>query len=462
MMKSTFTIVALALCMGYGAQAQPYVHTLAAEADLLQATLTAAEHEQETLWPEAEGFQRPAPGSAGLNEEERLDSLYNYTWYLGDWFATIREIYTYDAQGNEVEALRYDRDLGETDWLPTSRHEQEWNGAGQLITRYRFTWDNALEDWRRISRIDYTYDSEGQAVEQVSYSPISGTDPDAWQRSRRYVTVFDDQGRIEEERGYEWEASISDWKDLERTEYRYTTEAGESLTEITDYVFISFFEFEEWVPSSRLTLAYDADSRLLSRTREVWENDQFVNDFLTLWTYGEGPGALQIESFDWDTVAEDWQPSSLRTIERNSESQILEDVFFSWNAEEEDWELFFKINIAYNEQGNYLEAIRAVWDAGTEDWLLFDRVFYFYGQPVSVQEALPREYVIYPNPAQDWLQIEGLENGEIELTDLQGRPLLRRAGVDGGLSLNGLPSGLYVLKIKAANGAWVAQRLLKQ
>lgn len=463
MMKSTFTIVALALCMGYGAQAQPYAHTLAAEAGLLQTSLSAAGHEQEALWPEwleAEGVQRLGPGSNGLNEGGLLDSVYNYRWFFGDWFVNSREIYAYDEQGNEIEVTAYERAFGATDWQPAVRLEREWTEAGQLATRRLYAWDISIEDWRSISRIDYAYDSEGRRVEQINYSAVPGPDPNAWQPERRFVTVFDDMGRIEEELGYEWEVSIEDWKGFERTEYSYSTEAGESLVETTGYVFNSFFE--EWVPSFRETLAYDADERLLSRTREVWENDQFVNDRLTLWTYGEGSGALEFEAFDWDTVAEDWQPASLQTFERNSEGLVIAFVAFNWNAAEEDWVPFLKDSIAYNEQGNILETIRSFWNGGMGDWEPSQRGFYFYGQPVSVQEALPTDYVIYPNPVQDWLQIEGLENGEIELTDLQGRPLLRRAGVDGGLSLNGLPSGLYVLKIRAANGAWVARRLLKQ
>lgn len=80
----------------------------------------------------------------------------------------------------------------------------------------------------------------------------------------------------------------------------------------------------------------------------------------------------------------------------------------------------------------------------------------------TVMEAEAVELTVWPNPAQDAVQITGLRGStEYEIVDLAGRRLRAgRIAVDGALSLAGLSDGAYLLRLLDGSGR--ALRLLKR
>ena len=67
-------------------------------------------------------------------------------------------------------------------------------------------------------------------------------------------------------------------------------------------------------------------------------------------------------------------------------------------------------------------------------------------------EAL--SFQVYPNPARDRLQIQGLstEIMRLELWDLRGRLHLRQSGQQRNLRVNDVPAGMYILRIYDVQG----------
>ena len=65
----------------------------------------------------------------------------------------------------------------------------------------------------------------------------------------------------------------------------------------------------------------------------------------------------------------------------------------------------------------------------------------------------------YPNPSEDWVRVElrGYAGPyTLEMSDLQGRVLLRRELLSGErISLEGLPAGVYVLRARVGDGAFL-------
>ncbi len=95
------------------------------------------------------------------------------------------------------------------------------------------------------------------------------------------------------------------------------------------------------------------------------------------------------------------------------------------------------------------------------------RVFRFGPDTTISTKPLPSEPVlrIYPNPAADWVRIQGADEAamlEVELTDNAGR-LVRTtvlAAIES-LWVGDLPSGTYLLRLRERDGTWQVQRLIR-
>ena len=67
------------------------------------------------------------------------------------------------------------------------------------------------------------------------------------------------------------------------------------------------------------------------------------------------------------------------------------------------------------------------------------------GSMTSVKDVQPSNIVVYPNPTQDVLMIQGIEAQALRVYDLQGRMLLQQEGTQIGVSQ--LSEGTYLLQI---------------
>lgn len=67
------------------------------------------------------------------------------------------------------------------------------------------------------------------------------------------------------------------------------------------------------------------------------------------------------------------------------------------------------------------------------------------GSMTSVEDVQPSNIVVYPNPTQDVLMIQGIEAQALRVYDLQGRMLLQQESTQIGVSQ--LSEGTYLLQI---------------
>lgn len=89
---------------------------------------------------------------------------------------------------------------------------------------------------------------------------------------------------------------------------------------------------------------------------------------------------------------------------------------------------------------------------------------YSYSQVVSLKITASNKINIVPNPASGFLKLKGVERAEtITITNVTGQPLLQWRGVQANqhLDISTLQSGLYIIKVKTANGERVF-KIIKQ
>lgn len=71
-------------------------------------------------------------------------------------------------------------------------------------------------------------------------------------------------------------------------------------------------------------------------------------------------------------------------------------------------------------------------------------------------------YVVYPNPADDWIEIKGpiVENTQFELTDILGKRMILSS--ESALQIGKLPTGIYILKIMDDSKVIHTERVIKK
>lgn len=183
------------------------------------------------------------------NQDVLLESLSSIEFF--GFPILLREVYTYDANGNNTLVDIFTVDNGvelpagkrentfagnllesatsfvavdEEVFVPESRQEFTYTGSDQLETQYAFIWDEAMTEWIQEEFIVYEYDSEGRInAKETLLTPIGG--PAEFNRVT-YGYVQDDY--IGLETFYLWDDGL-DMFVLSEKKYYYYTEQPSSL-----------------------------------------------------------------------------------------------------------------------------------------------------------------------------------------------------------------------------------------
>jgi len=116
-----------------------------------------------------------------------------------------------------------------------------------------------------------------------------------------------------------------------------------------------------------------------------------------------------------------------------------------------------------------IQSVVVRWPSGTVDTIanpaINSVVNVVEGSSLSTQDQVANTFRIYPNPAQDVLNIDGQAGQDIasvEVFDLLGRSVLKPVLEGRTLSVKGLTSGTYVLMIKMTDGKSANHKFLKK
>lgn len=73
----------------------------------------------------------------------------------------------------------------------------------------------------------------------------------------------------------------------------------------------------------------------------------------------------------------------------------------------------------------------------------------------------PKGIGIYPNPATDFIQITNASNAEVEIYTLNGKLIQKGKAVQGRLALQGIKTGVYLVKVFAENRNFTSKLIVK-
>ncbi len=340
----------------------------------------------------------------------------------GSWEYSHKTTYAYDVDLNLTNYILYGRNESNTDWIPFHKVEFDFDSDsdGKVIKSRSYGWNELNNDWNFIGKEDFTYDENNYLVQRTSYSQMG----DEWRNSRKTEYVNDQDGNT-----------------LQRTSFK-------SLDGV------------DWVYNSRDERVFNLSGLVTKVTRADWidSTNTWMYDIRQDYAYDTDENLTESITFAWDTVSNDWLYVSKVELAYNL-NFVHEDILLPTS-----WPEF---SITYNIMPLYKNMLTEVVYFTKVDttWKIEDREIYYYADRdvSSVSDLITDQVKIYPNPANDFISIEGFVNsGSVvaDLFDQQGRQLLTQdVSESNRINVSHLKSGLYFCKIKQ-NDQTIIQKIL--
>lgn len=360
------------------------------------------------------------------NTQEQLHSMVEEWYQNGVWVVADGQNYDYDQNGNikSVVFLNWNTSI----WENNFRSLYEFN-ANNTIASFTYQ-DWSANNFVNEERFVFKYDQNGDQVEELVVQTWNGIQ---WVVGGRYVFDYNPDGRIGEIRLEEWDGQ---WENLERATYDYTN-GTVILSEEWDGI--------QWLVYEKREYTYNIDGRVISETWYDWTSGKWEEDRKYERQYDASGNLLQEDEYSTGELSGRDECQYDRSKELSDIDHFFEEPFLSQI-------LKFPVNfpyvnkvlsrttLNYNQSANMFEPLR--------------REVYNYEQKImtSSQDVSDRLNLttIYPNPVGSQINLEGDEHSGAPflILNLAGNTIRHGIiGLNNSLSVDGLPSGSYILRL---------------
>lgn len=339
--------------------------------------------------------------------EEKEDYYYNaqglleeilYSYYDETWQTSGKTVLSYDEDNRVFLSMGYE--MMDENWVESSKQTWDYeDGLLQVTTTYIV---NANGEWEGDGRTEYHYDGEGLCTEEIE-SEWAGY----WNTLNKTVYHYDAQ-QCYEKIEYGWDGD--DW--IERYKHGYEHDASGNLLCEIEYYYNS--EIQDWTNRNKYEYLFDADNNCT----DYYEYFYLVA--LETWslqmTYHISYGTPEIESIAG--LALYWDLFGRSIPIHNKVEQLIMD---------EDGEYY------------YLD--------------------FHYSSTDGLDEPTENPLTVWPNPAKDFVRIEGTEAAEVQVYNALGQ-MVKTVKGSNEINVSGLAEGVYMLRITDADGKSHAARIV--
>ena len=339
--------------------------------------------------------------------EEKEDYYYNaqglleeilYSYYDETWQTSGKTVLSYDEDNRVFLSMGYE--MMDENWVESSKQTWDYeDGLLQVTTTYIV---NANGEWEGDGRTEYHYDGEGLCTEEIE-SEWAGY----WNTLNKTVYHYDAQ-QCYEKIEYGWDGD--DW--IERYKHGYEHDASGNLLCEIEYYYNS--EIQDWTNRNKYEYLFDADNNCT----DYYEYFYLVA--LETWslqmTYHISYGTPEIESIAG--LALYWDLFGRSIPIHNKVEQLIMD---------EDGEYY------------YLD--------------------FHYSSTDGLDEPTENPLTVWPNPAKDFVRIEGTEAVEVQVYNAVGQMVKTIQGSNE-INVSSLAEGVYMLRITDADGKSHAARIV--
>ena len=331
------------------------------------------------------------------NAQNLVEEIY-YSYFDETWQTYKKTVLTYDEDQHVVLSMGYR--MEDENWVESSKQTWDYeDGLLQVTTTYIV---NANGEWEGDGRTEYHYDGEGLCTEEIE-SEWAGY----WNTLNKTVYHYDAQ-QCYEKIEYGWDGD--DWN--ERYKHGYEHDASGNLLCEIEYYYNS--EIQDWTNRNKYEYLFDADNNCT----DYYEYFYLVA--LETWslqmTYHISYGTPEIESIAG--LALYWDLFGRSIPIHNKVEQLIMD---------EDGEYY------------YLD--------------------FHYSSTDGLDEPTENPLTVWPNPAKDFVRIEGTEASEVQVYNALGQ-MVKTVKGSNEINVSGLAEGVYMLRITDADGKSHAARIV--
>ncbi|MDD4210272.1 MAG: T9SS type A sorting domain-containing protein [Bacteroidales bacterium] len=323
------------------------------------------------------------------DENHNEVSLCNCRWNMIQWDTVKLYLMKYDAKNNLLENVTYSYAVSPP--KESYKYEYIYDTNGNILS------ETFTVDGEPYEQYLYTYD-ENENMLLLVYQLWN---QNKWVNNFKIEYTNNALGNKLFELKSDWLTYSSQWKENWKASYDYV--------ENTVSVLYMDKTATDWENSSQLAIIYNDYGSLLSRTRQVWLNDNWYNDFKEEYVYDMYNNAIEAKYFGG--------------LQANTWRELNGDLTMYYNN-------------SLSAINNYCHSIA---------------VHYINKEKLSLPEVVKNNIQCFPNPTNTQLWINGLQGNEIiQLYDLSGRLLKQYPSFQNELQLDVsyFENGIYVLTIK--------------
>lgn len=368
--------------------------------------------------------------------------------------------YRYSENGDLTLLKGFQWDVQKSGWIPWSREVRSYDILGIERLRFRFSWNKSSNDWEKSSKDSIAYEEENSMIYYYfEWDEVINR----WLLLRKIVRQLNDKGQLISLAEYSMDTITHEWLgccknevvlDAHGYEIRFNQFVWDDLT-------------SDWIIWGKYETSYFKNGKIKENISLLWDNDQGEWNYWTeeLHTY-EGNELEIVNSFEWDTIRQDWVLTYIRENHYDERGNIIDYEFHYYiDPNSELGDMDFKRRYFYNEDGIILAEDFYLWDSELNDWFINMKVFYDYYDPVitSLNELADEEITVYPNPANSYIYFSGpATSGIIQIYSIQGKLVKEVSCVNQILDISGLLPGLYIIRTDLGDGEIFRRKVIKK
>ena len=372
------------------------------------------------------------------------DAHSNCTWfafyYLDDgWEMAYAYEYAYDEQDRLTSIIAYDIE---------EKEDYYYNAQGLVEEIYYSYFD---ETWQTYKKTVLTYDEDQHVVLSMGYR----MEDENWVESSKQTWDYED-GLLQVTTTYIVNAN-GEWEGDGRTEYHY----DEGLcTEEIESEWAGY-----WNTLNKTVYHYDAQ-QCYEKIEYGWDGDEWNERYKHGYEHDASGNLLCEIEYYYNPEIQDWTHISKYEYLFDVSNNCTDYYEYYYLVALETWSLQMTYHISYGTpEIESIAGLALYWDLFGRSIPIHNKVeqlimdedgeyFYLdfhYSSTVGIDEPTENPLTVWPNPAKDFVRIEGTEVSEAQVYNALGQVVKTVKGSNE-INVSGLAKGVYLLRITDADG----------
>ena len=245
-----------------------------------------------------------------------------------------------------------------------------------------------------------------------------------------------------------------------------TTQLDDNYDLLSEYT-ESYNQSGETTSAKQVLYTYTPAGKIEEVTKQTLTDGEWQNKTVTRYAYDdENRLAEQLDGV-WDLEAGEWDFNKKITFETSEDETLYTVSFFKKNGDEwvrdvfDNQTILFGPNFKLHQRCLMCLVNDPLNEQGKVNQIEFTMVHTKAPTYLNMEERGLQAHRAYPNPASQVVRLHGTEAAEVQLYNTLGQ-LVKTVQNTNAISLEGLPKGVYVLRVITKDGKVFSDKVIKE